>query len=380
MPGRRRFLSDFFGRLDFGFLTDDLAARLAAFDFLDLTIATTWNIRVSDSYDESDRRICYGRPEHIEHCAELFWGSTLTKDELVNRVNRRSMKRYGISFEKAFLNDLIKDRLIPKTKRLQNAGKRPVYEYRRDAYRRALQISRMRAYGVVSRDGQRIFLFLRGYGLTVQRVRRSMLNEYTALGKQVLSRIRSTYIDKKGPIPDKRRRSLVKSLGEPDIAFKNAGAIPLDQLTIEVIREAKQEPLQTFVQMPGATIVGGGLKSKEGIAVAKKLASGLLMFDGIANDSDDIHDVKQLILKSSDGLMLHARELLRQLDLRHPLIVDLLFPAGTAGTVDAMAEKIGKAFRQDSGWASLTFVTVLRFAAAVENAQKVQPRRAPRIP
>src|SRR5258708_30324017 len=111
---------------------------------------------------------------------------TLTKDELWERLNRRAKERYGVAFTRAFLDDLIKDKLVQRSKRVANRGKHPVHFWGRNAYRRGLQLVRLKASGIDRRHSQRVFLFLRGYSYPVRLVRASLHSEYVAYSKKVV--------------------------------------------------------------------------------------------------------------------------------------------------------------------------------------------------
>ena len=117
----------------------------------------------------------------------------MNKLEFVQRASERARTRYHQEFSAALLNDLMKADLVPKARRLSNNGRRPVYAFDAPAYRRALQITRIRAAGIVGHDALRIMLFLKGYSEPAWRVREAILAEYVANGRSLLAPVRSTY-------------------------------------------------------------------------------------------------------------------------------------------------------------------------------------------
>jgi hypothetical protein len=49
-------------------------------------------------------------------------GRQLSKLDLVSRLDRRSRDRYGGEFKESWLNDLVKDGLVPGLEYLENQG------------------------------------------------------------------------------------------------------------------------------------------------------------------------------------------------------------------------------------------------------------------
>jgi hypothetical protein len=91
----------------------------------------------------------------------------MRREELIRRLAKRAGERYGVGFRGSLFDDLVDDGLIPEGRRVGNDNKRPLYDFHRDSYRRALQIIRLRKQGIVGRDAIRVQLFIRGYSLPV---------------------------------------------------------------------------------------------------------------------------------------------------------------------------------------------------------------------
>ena len=96
------------------------------------------------------------------------------KAEFIQRVARRARTRYGKDFTETTFNDLLKDHLLPPASRGENKGKRPVYLYDCRTYRRALQVVRLQAKGVIDRDAIRIQLFLHWCDLPLNHLKSSL--------------------------------------------------------------------------------------------------------------------------------------------------------------------------------------------------------------
>ena len=169
----------------------------------------------------------------------------MTKNELCQRLDTWSRQRYGVPFTKAFLDDLIKDDLIPRSTRRGNKGKSPVHFWGKGAYRRGLQIARMRANGIRRRNSQRVFLFLNGYSYPVGWVREPLRVEYASFGRELLSPVRSRHLAGKQDIPAGQKARLIKSFGEPDQSFSRAGLRLPENLVVALIRAATQDPVNT---------------------------------------------------------------------------------------------------------------------------------------
>ena len=70
--------------------------------------------------------------------------------------------------------------------------------------------------GITDVDALQVQLFLRGYAGVTPKLRRATENEFRRAKGSLNSSMRSTYLDRLGPVPEGRRRSILRSLGKPD--------------------------------------------------------------------------------------------------------------------------------------------------------------------
>jgi hypothetical protein len=163
--------------------------------------------------------------------------------EFIDRVLSRAFRRYGLRLTEGWIDDLIKDQLVPEAIRQGNDVLSAIYSYDHFSYRRALQIAQLRRDGFIHRDAIRIRLFLRGYCAHAREIRSALLTEYVRHSKSLLSEIRSRYVDNFKLVPEKHKDSLAQSLGPIDGRFFAAGLKLDDDTYIELVRRAKQEPI-----------------------------------------------------------------------------------------------------------------------------------------
>src|SRR5690348_572224 len=76
----------------------------------------------------------------------------LPLEEFRKRLFARALTRYGVTLNAGWLTDLIKDGYIDGAIRYSNEGRRPIYRYDYRSYRTALQIARLRHYGIIERN------------------------------------------------------------------------------------------------------------------------------------------------------------------------------------------------------------------------------------
>jgi hypothetical protein len=288
--------------------------------------------------------------------------------EFVERVLSWGSRRYDLKLTEAWINDLIKDRLIPEGIRQSNDGLSPTYSYDRLSYRRALQIARLRRDGFIRRDAVRIQLFLRGYSFPAREVRSALLKEYEHHSRNLLAQTRSRYIDNSKPIPKKHRQSVVQSLGPIDGRLSSAG-FKLDPDTdIEIVRNAKQAPLD-FQRAPPPEqllpkLTSDGLAFSTFATAMIGTLAGLLMLDPAPEDEPaELDYIEAVILHSDRGQYERAREFYR--------IVTSSFFAHIADVIEADGnpEDRRKAFaaisdsvKGDPRWAALGLVLGLVLA------------------
>jgi hypothetical protein len=245
------------------------------------------------------------------------WTKLMNKAQLVNRISERVSERYGLAFTESLFDDLAENGLIPPGQRQGNDGKRPIYDFGRASYRRALQIARLRSRGIIRRDAIRVRLFLAGYSEPVFDVREALCREYVACSKSLLHQIRSGYADNQKRVPLKHKKALMRKIGPHDTRFEAADlGISSDQ-TIELIRTAKQDTLRPQSNSARDKLRDQllGRPSFQDLPKALlKWFSGLLMFNpehdvGMA----DVGQIEYLIVSADDDSFLLARERYRTL-------------------------------------------------------------------
>jgi hypothetical protein len=288
----------------------------------------------------------------------------LTKDELLERLNARAKRRYGIEFTETILNDLIKDRLIQRSNRLANRGKHPTHGWDRNAYRRGLQLARFKASGIERRNTQRVFLFLRGYSYQVQLVRGPICAEYVFFSKKLLSVLRSRYLNHKQTIPPGQKDRLVRSFGEIDAVFAKAGIKLEPDFLISLIRSAAQDPLESSRVFSRDILQKPNFQSHAMTAALSKLFSGMLLLDEDDPEKFDqeLDSIEGLLQNGPESAYIRAREMFSALDLKHPLIAAILFPNSSSADFGAAADKAVRAIKYDPLFSTTIFVLLLRFA------------------
>jgi hypothetical protein len=149
--------------------------------------------------------------------------SRLSKHDLVSRLDRRSRERYGGEFTEAWLNDLIKDGLVPVLERSENRGRRPAFFATWIHYRRALQVKRLAHLGITGRDAQLIQLFVRGYGVEAWQIREELRREFARAVAKLRPKLRSAYFQNARDITPKKANVIRKQLGPLDERLAAAG-------------------------------------------------------------------------------------------------------------------------------------------------------------
>jgi hypothetical protein len=292
----------------------------------------------------------------------------MDRAEFVERVFSWAARRYGLKLTEAWINDLIKDQLVPEGIRQANYGLSPTYGYDRLSYRRALQIARLRRGGFIRRDAVRIQLFLRGYSMQAQEIRSALLTEYVNHSRSLLAQVRSRYIDNSKPIPKKHKQSLAQSLGPIDDRLF-AADFELDPDTyIEMVRKAKQEPLN--FQNAGSPQEHLPKLTSDGLAFSNFATdmigtlAGLLMLDPAPEDEQSEPDYIEAIIRRSDRRRYEqAREFYRVITSR--CFADVAGVVETDGDPEGRRKAfaaISSAVKGDSRWAALLLVLGLKFA------------------
>jgi hypothetical protein len=215
----------------------------------------------------------------------------MSKSAFVARVSCWAKAR-GISFSEARLNEWIKQKLVTPAERQSNEGQRPTYAYGCAHYRRSLQLVRLWQAGITDVDALQVQLFLRGYAGVTPKLRRATENEFRRAKGSLNPSMRSTYLDRLGPVTEGRRRSILRSLGKPDPQLGAGGYVPSPEDLIALVR-ASRSP--------------GDVRSKQ-LDLHPDLAHALPLLRGLMAPADEaITEVDRLIRRASDEHLISAR-------------------------------------------------------------------------
>jgi hypothetical protein len=162
----------------------------------------------------------------------------MSKSAFVARVSRWAEVR-GVSFSEARLNEWIKQKLVSPAERQFNRGQRPTYAYGCAHYRRTLQVLRLTRDGMRDVDALRTQLFLRGYDGVTPQLRRSIRNEFRRARASLNPTMRSTHLDRLGPIPEGPQQSILRNLGQPDRELVTAGYVSPPEQLIALVRASR---------------------------------------------------------------------------------------------------------------------------------------------
>ena len=293
----------------------------------------------------------------------------MNKAGFITRIQKWAKTRYGVDLTAAQINGLINDGLIPEAVRKGHDGQKPIYDYDFRAYRRALQIARLRKLGINGRDAIRLQLFLRGYGLQVWDVREAVLREYRHFAKSEAMRIRSSYIGNWKDVPSGRKASLMREMGEHDLRLIAVGWKLPDDVYIECVRAAKQKSLEDSRE----SLSSFGSCDKEATLEQMQAMITQIMqdpsdsFAGLLNFADSEADSKYpgsiegLIQTADDATYLQARALYRLMtDRSGRLIFEMLTQNATAEDQAKAIDKIVASVKDLPELVCFIFVVTLR--------------------
>ena len=225
-----------------------------------------------------------------------------------------------------------------------------------------MQIVRLRKYGIVGRDAQRVILFLRGYSQSVLDVKQALINEYVKAGKALIGPIRSTYADNSRTVPPKQKDRFIQRMGKLDDRLnKSQIAISADTY-IDILRVAKQRPLETGVQT-GLNILHPPIDEQLPPDMLN-LFSGMLMFDPANSDNSKTIDyVEKLILNSGDKRFYEARSFYQSFESVLAAAGPAFFPVATKVERERAINGIVLAIKNAPNWSCLVFVLGLKFVS-----------------
>lgn len=116
-----------------------------------------------------------------------------------------------------------RDGLIPASDRSKNDGLSPTFFVTWRRYRRALQVQRLRSFGIKGRDALRVQLFIHGYGLKVSEVRGAVRDEFLRGLRELRPQLRSQYFQNGREPGPGHLAAAERQLGSLDPRFASAG-------------------------------------------------------------------------------------------------------------------------------------------------------------
>jgi hypothetical protein len=293
----------------------------------------------------------------------------LTRSEFTRRLFDRARTRYGLELDEGWLQDLIKDGLVPGGAHEGNSGLRPIYTQGYRSYRRALQIARFRPDGIVDRDAIRIFLFIKKYGQSD--IREALWKQYSKYGRGVVASTRSGYADNSKPIPAGHKSSLMKSVGPLDARFDKAGLRLPDDYCINGVRltkNAAEQPRQLKIDQVLKQLATEPMTFERLADLFIDLFKGLLLFstkEGRQAAGPDY--IERLILDAEDWRYVQARAfcgLLRHVNVTTQFFRSFDIGADAPTTREALAAT-DRAILCHPWWAALILVIGLLFTHSI---------------
>ena len=249
-------------------------------------------------------------------CAMESKRVTLTKAELLGRVQLWVSRRdYGVEVGPGWLEDLLKDGLIPAGRRGPNRGRSPTYAFDHRSYRLAIQIARLRKYGVLKRDEIIVVLFRNGYETPFQDVRPQLAGVWDRLVRSMRASLRSPYLGNNKEVPSSRQSAIDKALGVDDGGHLLLQLLSRASSPTEIYRAATQ---RGFASVDLSSAWSRWVKSSEELnlndiaQVAIASFDGLLLTDADWQDNPEAPDhVDALIYQSSIDDLRDAADLSR---------------------------------------------------------------------
>lgn len=149
----------------------------------------------------------------------------MTRDELLQRINRRAKLRYGFQVTWRALRDWVDEELMPgPTPRGRRRGKGVYWDWPWSSCVRALQICCLKSRGVNTFASIRLHLWFGGIEMPIWRVRKSLEEEMRRFRKRAFRSVSSTYDPRmKTGVSKREAHTVAKQLGELSPAFAASG-------------------------------------------------------------------------------------------------------------------------------------------------------------
>jgi hypothetical protein len=227
----------------------------------------------------------------------------MTKAELVALVHERTAKPLGGVFTAGLLDDLIKDGLASPGRRVGNDGRRPIYDFTWRDLHRVTFLAAIQASGVRSRNALRLRLFVAGCKLPLWEIREALRNEYRDAMASLNGQVRTAYLDSRKPLTPAKFASVTRELGRADPILQSAGLETPPEAMIQIIRDARQEPLAGGLGDVSPDLIARLASGKASMADLVSMAGNMFagMFQMEAAPGDDPGQID-----SVDGLISNA--------------------------------------------------------------------------
>lgn len=148
----------------------------------------------------------------------------MNRQQFLERLNRRSRARYGVTLTDRMLRDSVEEGIIAGPKpRGRRRGQSPEWVWARGSYRQALQICRLKALGCVRFGDLRVQLWLRGSEPASGDFRASLRAEFVRRQKEAFRRVNVTRDPRTDEGAHKGRSGLTRQIGQPSPSLLPAG-------------------------------------------------------------------------------------------------------------------------------------------------------------
>ena len=214
-------------------------------------------------------------------------------------------RRYATTFDQGQLDELIKQGLTFAGERGRNIGRKPLYIYGCRHYRRTLQLVRFKSQEIKDRDEILVQLFIRNYGVKPHEVRDALGTEYRKTREKLNAPLRSTFVDKDGPIPPGRKSQLRHQIGTLDERLNNAGFVIQAEFLISFTRTARNFSNRALKETPINNVPA---------AVQELFNSLMPLFGGmLTKDDENESGIEKIIRSSSENEYEIAKTIFQQI-------------------------------------------------------------------
>lgn len=241
-------------------------------------------------------------------------GGSMDLKSLIERSNRWTSARYGITITERKLRDWVDEELVDPPVRANNLGQQAaIYEWTTRSYWQVLTIARMKSFGVATFNQLRVELWLRNDRPVTLRVRDSMVSEYRRLHKEIYrpKRADSLYsVSKKISRPASSQRH-ISAKTDPQLRPLSERFSELDaNLWYGSARFRRPLDLHDFMKNVGRNILGVELEA-DGSWISSMAVEGIgqITEDGEAHEDS----AERSLQEASDNSMQKIRRLSRSL-------------------------------------------------------------------